>query len=317
MEQKAKLLFVDDEVRIVNLLNMMFRTSYEVFTATSGHDALEILKAHRIDVLVSDQRMPQMTGVELLQKSREISPDTMRILLTGYSDLAAIIGAVNEGEVYRFINKPWDQNEIKTVIAEAAEIAMGIVRNAPAIEQQKAANAAEAATQPPSQNATLLVLEENQAQCEEIMQIFMPEYRVLGARGIDEALKHLETEDIGVIVSDARVNGQDTGQLLRALKQHYPLITTVMLTSSEDCDLVIKLINEAQIFRFALKPIRHNVVRLAVSAAMKEHQRFRAAPLLTARNKVASVPASDNAALAPTLAKSLSRLRSRFSFFFQ
>lgn len=319
MDRKAKLLFVDDEVRIVNLLKMMFRAGYEVFTATSGQEALDILKNHRIDVLVSDQRMPQMTGIELLQKSREISPGTMRILLTGYSDLAAIIGAVNEGEVYRFINKPWDQNEIKTAIAEAAEIAIKVANEASAVAQPSghppAAGTSETPAPSPSHAATLLVLDGDRAQREEIMQIFRPDYRVIGAASIDEALALLEREDVGVIVSDATVSGQDTGPLLRTLKQQYPLITTVMLTSSADCDLVIKLINEAQIFRFALKPIRQNVVRLAVSAAMKEHHRFRATPLLTARHKVVSAPASDNPVLASTISRALSRLRLRFSLF--
>ena len=107
MNNKAKLLFVDDEERIVNLLRMIFRSEYEVFIATSGQDALEIIGKHSIDVIVSDQRMPHMLGIELLDEVRKRSPGTMRILLTGYSDLAAIVGSVNQGEVFRFISKPW------------------------------------------------------------------------------------------------------------------------------------------------------------------------------------------------------------------
>src|SRR6218665_3121556 len=112
MQTKSRLLFVDDEERIVNLLRMMFRADYEVHTATSGAAALEIIAAHPIDVIVSDQRMPGMLGIELLNEVRLRSPATMRILLTGYSDLSAIVGSVNDGEVFRFINKPWDKAEI-------------------------------------------------------------------------------------------------------------------------------------------------------------------------------------------------------------
>src|SRR5688572_28960879 len=101
MQRKANILFVDDEERIVKLLNMMFRSKYNVFTATSGKEAIEICKTNRIDVIVSDQRMPEMTGIQLLAEIRQMSPNTVRLLLTGYSDLVAIIGAVNEGEVYR------------------------------------------------------------------------------------------------------------------------------------------------------------------------------------------------------------------------
>jgi serine/threonine-protein kinase len=75
-------------------------------------------------VIVSDQRMPGMTGVELLRQSRDISPRSVRILLTGYSDLASIVGSINDGEIYRFISKPWDNQELATTIGEAATIAL-------------------------------------------------------------------------------------------------------------------------------------------------------------------------------------------------
>ena len=85
-------------------------------------EALERLKARRFQVLVSDQRMPQMTGVELLREVKEISPNSVRMLLTGYSDLAAIVGSINEGEVYRFVKKPWDNAEMQKTVADAVAI---------------------------------------------------------------------------------------------------------------------------------------------------------------------------------------------------
>ena len=103
----ATILFVDDEIRVVNLLRISFRDKYKVLIATSGRDALEIMRTTPVDVLVSDQRMPEMLGIELLEKARQSHPGTIRILLTGYSDLSAIVGSVNDGEVFRFINKPW------------------------------------------------------------------------------------------------------------------------------------------------------------------------------------------------------------------
>ena len=92
MKTKARVLFVDDEERIVNLLRLCFLSTYQVFTATSGKQALEIIRNNDIDVIVSDQRMPGMTGIELLTSVRQESPNTVRLLLTGYSDLAAIVG---------------------------------------------------------------------------------------------------------------------------------------------------------------------------------------------------------------------------------
>ena len=84
-----------------------------MFTAENGALALEFVKRFGIHVVVSDQRMPSMTGVELLRQVKELSPNSVRMLLTGYSDLAAIVGSINEGEVFRFVKKPWDNAEMQ------------------------------------------------------------------------------------------------------------------------------------------------------------------------------------------------------------
>jgi DNA-binding NtrC family response regulator len=306
---KAKLLFVDDEERVVNLLKMMFRASHEVFTATSGKEALEIIAANDIQVIVSDQRMPGMLGTELLSTVRKRSPGTMRILLTGYSDLVSIVGSVNDGEIFRFVNKPWNNDEMKAIVGEAAEIALSTRDVSPS----------QIDLPPPPQDMAaspaLLVLDGSDTDRHQIMQLFANDYRVHGAANVAEALKVIEEQDIGVIVSEARVGSEDTGQLLRILKQNYPMITSVMLTTSADSDLVIKMINQAQIFRFAMKPIRAGVFQLAVSAAMKEHRRFRSDPRLMSRVSVAKSIEPENVSLTASVLASLARLRSRFSFF--
>jgi DNA-binding NtrC family response regulator len=308
MEEKSRLLFVDDEERVVNLLRMMFRSEYEVHVATSGKQALEIIAANRIDVIVSDQRMPGMLGIELLAEVRLRSPATMRILLTGYSDLAAIVGSVNDGEVFRFLNKPWGHEEIKGIMAEAAHAA------------RATAEIALRPDEPPhslglSGHPELLLLDDSPGHRQAMAQILGTDYMVHSASSIPDALKILEAHDIGVIVSEAMVGGRDAGELLRVLKQHYPSITTVMLTNSADADLVIKLINGAQIFRFATKPIRASVFQLCVSAAMKEHRRFRANPALATRHRVAQSVEPENEILVSSVMKSMGTLRSRLSRF--
>lgn len=309
MQAKAKLLFVDDEERVVNLLKMMFRTTHEVFTANSGAEALEIIAANEIQVIVSDQRMPGMLGTELLQTVRKKSPNTMRILLTGYSDLAAIVGSVNDGEIFRFVNKPWDNTEMKAIVGEAAEIALA-TRESSSFGHDSVPPAEDSLAMP-----ALLVLDDSDNDRRQIMQLFANDYRVHGAANVAEALKVIEQHDVGVIVAEARVGSEDTGPLLRILKQNYPMITTVMLTSSADSDLVIKMINQAQIFRFAMKPIRAGVFQLAVSAAMKEHRRFRSDPRKMSRVSVAKAIEAEDASLVDKVTSSLSRLRARFSFF--
>ncbi|MBT8144122.1 MAG: response regulator [Gammaproteobacteria bacterium] len=122
-EAKARWLFVDDEKRVLNSMRAMFRRDYELFLTTRGDEALKIIAEQPIDVLVADQRMPIMTGVEVLSAARKCSPGTVRILLTGYSDLDAIEGAMNDGEVFRFLNKPCAATELRGTISEAAQIA--------------------------------------------------------------------------------------------------------------------------------------------------------------------------------------------------
>jgi DNA-binding NtrC family response regulator len=306
MTEKARVLFVDDEERVIKLLRMIFRSDYEVYTATSGKEALDIIAAHSIDVIVSDQRMPEMVGTELLAQVRKRSPATMRILLTGYSDLAAIVGSVNDGEVFRFINKPWDQDEIKAIVAEATAAARATAEVAALPPESTLPEVAADDARP-----ELLLLDACPNARQAMTKVIGSDYRVHGASSVEEALSILKNRDIGVIVSEARVGDSDAGDLLRVLKQHYPAITTVMLTNTADADLVVKLINGAQIFRFATKPIRAGVFQLAVSAAMREHRRVRANPLLARRHAVAASREPENKVLVANVLASLGGLRSR------
>jgi len=119
-KRKYRILFVDDEPRVTSALKAIFRRDYDVLVANSGAEALTLLKSSKVDVLVSDQRMPHMLGNELLAKVSKLYPQTMRILLTGFMDKKAIVDSINQGEVYRFINKPWRNEEMREVVAEAA-----------------------------------------------------------------------------------------------------------------------------------------------------------------------------------------------------
>ncbi|MEN9502155.1 MAG: hypothetical protein RI964_1440 [Pseudomonadota bacterium] len=128
---KPKVLFVDDEERILNSLRALFRMQYDVTVSTDGYHAIELLKREHFHLLISDQRMPTMQGVELLRRAKEVSPYTVRILLTGFSDLAAIVGSVNDGEVYRYISKPWDSEELKEAISGAVKVGLDLEKLSP------------------------------------------------------------------------------------------------------------------------------------------------------------------------------------------
>ncbi len=120
--KKPKMLVVDDEPDNLDLLYRTFRRDFNVFKADSGITALEVLEAEgEVAVIISDQRMPEMKGTEFLSKTVPQFPDTMRIILTGFTDVEDLVDAINSGQVYKYITKPWDPNELKSVVQRAAE----------------------------------------------------------------------------------------------------------------------------------------------------------------------------------------------------
>ncbi len=122
------LLLVDDETSIVSSLKRLLRgDGYRILTANSGSDGLKILAEHTVDVIVSDQRMPEMTGVEFLRTVRQLYPDTVRIVLSGFTELQTVTDAVNAGAIYKFLTKPWDDEQLRSHIQEA--VAYGAMAN--------------------------------------------------------------------------------------------------------------------------------------------------------------------------------------------
>ncbi|WP_417608268.1 response regulator [Owenweeksia hongkongensis] len=122
MADKIKVLYVDDEVHNLQSFKATFRRTFDVFIAESGAEGLKVFQENEIDIILTDQRMPGMTGIELLVEVRKINPEPMRILLTGYSDINAVIDAINKGQVYRYLNKPWQEEELKLTIESAFEV---------------------------------------------------------------------------------------------------------------------------------------------------------------------------------------------------
>ncbi len=116
------LLLVDDEPNILTALKRLFRRDgHLILSANSGAQALELLTQHRVDVIITDQRMPGMTGVEMLRAVKELYPDTIRIVLSGYTELQSVTDAINEGAVYRFLTKPWDDAQLREQVFKAFE----------------------------------------------------------------------------------------------------------------------------------------------------------------------------------------------------
>lgn len=121
-DKKIRVLYIDDERNNLLSFQATFRRMYQVFTASSAAEGMGILSKEKVHVIIADQRMPQSTGVEFFQIVRTSHPDPIRILLTGYTDAEAIVDAINKGEIYRYIKKPWDEFELQNAIQNAYDI---------------------------------------------------------------------------------------------------------------------------------------------------------------------------------------------------
>lgn len=116
-----KLLIVDDELANLRLLERLFSREFECLTASSGAEAIRLLEQHNVAILITDQRMPQMTGIDLLKHTARLRPHMVRILLTGYTDVEVLVDAINSGLVYMYVTKPWNNDDLKLKINRACE----------------------------------------------------------------------------------------------------------------------------------------------------------------------------------------------------
>ena len=134
-------LCIDDEVNLLKALERLLRKEgYTFLTAGGGHEALDVLKSQPVHLVISDQRMPEMTGIEFLQKAKELFPDVVRVVLSGYADVPAIVEAINKGEIYRFLSKPWNDEELKAAITQCLEHYDIVQQNRQLVEQVRRQN---------------------------------------------------------------------------------------------------------------------------------------------------------------------------------
>jgi serine/threonine-protein kinase len=267
-DRRVRVLFVDDEERILAGLRSLFRQEYNVFITDTPQDALELVKRHDIQIVVSDQRMPITTGVELLRDLKEAAPQVVRILLTGYSDLAALVGSINQGEIFRFVKKPWDNDELRQVLAQASKIVAELSDvQAPPPEAPRSAG-------------SVLVIDPQQGLARGLQRLLAGKATVRLAASALEAVKLLDKEEIAAIVADLDAGRDHLVSLFKLLKKQRPEILSILVTDEPDSELVIELINTAQIFRFVTKPVNARELRTHVGSALRRYATFKKIPTL-------------------------------------
>ncbi len=334
---KPTIAFIDDDERILRAMTLIFRDNYTVFTTTDPDAFLDYIRFNLVHVAISDQRMPVRLGVDILHEIKDISPFTMRILLTGYADLQAIIDSINKSEIFRYLIKPCKTEEIKATISQAAQIAqanflqartstlptpmenddlhimVGIL-NGMDKKPTTSINAALCKPFASEQNTpnldNLLLIDSNIEIRDYFQQLFANRYNLLYAQTVEQAYEHLTQNTIGVCITDVMVAGEPIDPMIYNLKQNNPSLVIMVQTAFQDGATLIDLINKGQIFRCLPKPIRISLLEISITRAFEYHHKLRNNVAITQHHTVETivVEATDSN-LSPPLKKFMDKLR--------
>jgi len=272
--------FVDDEERILRSLRMLFRGRCEILTTTSGREAIDWVRQRPVHAIVSDQRMPEIGGVQVLRAVAEHSPATMRILLTGYADIDAVTASVNDGEIYRFVEKPWNAPYLIETVEQAARAALRDFAAPRAPVAVRAAPSLDAIA------ARIVVLDASGTIAGQVRDLLPAAVRVDHATHLEDALELLAEHEVAVVVAHLSSTGGDIADALKQLKRLRPATLAIVVSPLRDSRLVIGLINEGQIFRFLLDPPPRELLRRGLIAALERHAELRAGSHLLLRHAV-------------------------------
>ncbi len=285
---KPKIAFIDDEARILRSLKMHFRDSHDVFTTTEPDELLDYLKHNDVQVVISDQRMPKKLGVDVLKDVKSISPHTIRILLTGYADLNAVVNAINEGEIFRYITKPWQTDELKNVVNQATDIA---IQTKAVIAEQPDENS-QAKLVDHITKRRILVIDDHEEVYLQMKQRFTS-FEVHWANTLEQALILLQAHRFGVAITDITLGSENISPIIYTLKQHYPDLAVMVLTEFSDAHSLIHLINKGQVYRYLPRPTNLSMLDISLQRAFAYHEQLVAQPKLQIRHTVAEISDSE------------------------
>src|SRR5688572_21032893 len=321
---RPRLLFVDDEQRVLNSMRIMFRRQFDLFLASHGAEALDIVRDKDIDVIVADHRMPKMTGVEVLSKVRALSPRTVRILLTGYADLDAVEGSINDSEVFRFLTKPCAPQQLRETIELAAKVAretpsavatepvasgdtVEIILESDTVTEVSAASPASTSSTaklaqpkfapPPDTSVTaprpklaaglgVVVFSMDAEVIDAVQKAVRGRLPVYTAGNIVQVVKYLTENRPGVLVTDVSQDKATIQSMTARLKEHVPQLVTIAVSQHRDVLDMVWLINHGQIFRFLRKPLSAGRTAISLQAALQHHRLLLKNPELVKRHEV-------------------------------
>jgi DNA-binding NtrC family response regulator len=274
-----KVLCVDDEPGLLRSLRWLLRGQYEVAVASSGFDGLALLSAENFDVVISDQRMPGMTGTEFLERAREVSPRSIRLLLTGYSDFNAVLSSVNDSEVFRFISKPWDNQKLLDTVGDAAKVAR--MTQASWVDFQDTVSAEGSDVF----HESVLVFDGDASAGAQWQAAVKGAGKLLCTNDIGEAVSHLTRQKVAVLITDIQGAQSQQMDLIRAVRRNQPQVVVLVYSQERDSVVIGRLINEGQIYRFISKPAGPEYLNRTLRSALARHRQLLAVPERASRHK--------------------------------
>ena len=265
-----RVLTVTADARIQRALDVLWR-EHDVIACSDGGVAAPLALERDVDAVLCDQHVAPAQGVELLTQIREVHPRALRMLLCDRPDARLLFEAVNESEVFRIVDQPWDNAALR----DAALAALRAARLAPPISASPLS--ADEGERVRRLNA-VVVIESDAATQQRLRDLLQAHYKMHFANSLDRALQFMEQHETGALVCSVGSGRIELVAALKALKQAHPHMATIIIDVFNDLDRAIELINEAQIFRLLRRPFNPALCRPFVDAALARYWHIKQQP---------------------------------------
>jgi DNA-binding NtrC family response regulator len=276
MKNTSHILLVDDEPLVLSAMRDLLEVDYVVHIAESGQKALEILSKYPIKVLISDERMPQMRGHQLLKRAKQASPNTIRILLTGYADLESVMNSVNAGEIFRYLNKPCRNDALLNVVRLGVQIYDRLTSLKPPASISVSKDEVKPDLTPPKYDALFVGFTPDEIA--RLQLRLSKHYTIRTARTVIDALNLIGDTPPAVIVSELKLDDYEGLDFLQTVLTENPQLIIIVLTETIDVGLITEAVNELNVFRYLPKSATQEEIERALMDAAARSTIYRAQP---------------------------------------
>ncbi len=283
----------------------LLEVDYVVHTADNGQTALEILSKFPIKVLISDERMPGMRGHQLLKRAKQISPHTIRILLTGYADLESVMNSVNAGEIFRYLNKPCRNDALLNVVRLGVQI-YDRLSNLKPTTTPAAKNDVKPDMTVPKYDALFVGFTPDEIA--RLQLRLSKHFTIHTATTVIDALKLISEVSPAVVVSELKLDDYEGLDFLQSVISENPQLIIIVLTDTVDVGLITEAVNELNVFRYLPKSATQEELERALMDAAARSAIYRSQPNANLKFTASQIEPPKNPP--PTTSELLHRLKS-------